>query len=1067
MKKTFFFFLALSLFYSASNVLADSTVSFISPTPENGSTSTPTSLAISATSTMSGQHYILNNFDNSLVGWWRGESTTTDESGYGNNGTLNSFTYSKVNTAGATTTASDTYQAWAAFAGPSKAFDGSTESFWFCGSDTADGKTQWLKIDLGAGNEVAVTKTRMYYSSPTVSMTGKIQGSNDDSIWTDLTTYSHGSSMVWYNDVFSNSQTYRYYRLFISSGNPSNYWPEIRELELYTRTSSNTYPAGKFGQAFNFDGQADYIDMGNSNSLKITNNITMSAWVKPAESGSGWKTIITNQWDYARQSGILVSMSGSTGRVHVALSNGTGIDSVDGQTSINDGSWHLVTVTFTSGEVKIYVDGLIDTDYNSSFTSIAYNSNNLTIGKNSEASYEYWTGLIDEVMIFSRTLAAQEIKSLFNAVLSGYQYSNTFVGLISGNHIAKVYAVDTSANKVSSPERTLAVSSVFANDGVAGIDGSTSEKAFTVANCEQLQAIGGADGYYLNKYFRLAPTSGTDIDCSGIANFTPIGSISSPFSGVFDAAGYTISNLTINRPTEDQIGLFGAISGNPNTINNVHLRNINITGQYRVGGLMGYTSGQLVVTNSSVTGTVSGKYKVGGFAGSGSNISITNSSSSVAVSGTYTGATTERSIGGLLGAAYTSIITNSYNTGNVTANGTLYTGGLIGSGNDVRVIKSYNTGSVTGSATTHTVGGLIGSALWPTIENSYNSGSVTGMQRIGGLIGSAPTVNITNSYNSGLVTATYLIDSDHVGGDGAGGLVGVNSLEGLSGPFGDTGNSLTISNSFNVGTIIAPKNTGGLLGFATTTVGDGNYYRPAKTVSLSNNFYYRPTGSGLTCNGQLEIASGCDSKDTADYFKNTSSVAPFVGQWDFVGIDSADPIWRVWTNDYPKFTVQPVTTSHHSRLKIIAPPVITETITTTPVQDITTTTGTNLGTTTPVAPAIVLQTATTTSIPTPVVVIPVQKTYIEVFTHTLKLKDVEPDVIKLQKFLNENGFPLAMTGVGSKGKETNYFGTLTKNALTKFQEANAKDILVPVNLKKGTGVFEKMSRKFVNGLLNK
>ncbi len=39
----------------------------------------------------------------------------------------------------------------------------------------------------------------------------------------------------------------------------------------------------------------------------------------------------------------------------------------------------------------------------------------------------------------------------------------------------------------------------------------------------------------------------SDIDMTGL-NFSPIGNNSTPFSGIFDGNGHTISNLTINRP---------------------------------------------------------------------------------------------------------------------------------------------------------------------------------------------------------------------------------------------------------------------------------------------------------------------------------------------------------------------------------------------------------------------------------------------------------------------------------------------------------------------------------------
>jgi hypothetical protein len=78
---------------------------------------------------------------------------------------------------------------------------------------------------------------------------------------------------------------------------------------------------------------------------------------------------------------------------------------------------------------------------------------------------------------------------------------------------------------------------------------------------------------------------------------------------------------------------------------------------------------------------------------------------------------------------------------------------------------------------------------------------------------------------------------------------------------------------------------------------------------------------------------------------------------------------------------------------------------------------------------------------------------------------VGEQVRQLQIFLNKHGFVIAKKGSGSPGKESNYFGPATAVALKKFQEANAKVVLAPVGLKKGTGVFGPTTIKFVNSLL--
>ncbi len=59
-----------------------------------------------------------------------------------------------------------------------------------------------------------------------------------------------------------------------------------------------------------------------------------------------------------------------------------------------------------------------------------------------------------------------------------------------------------------------------------------------------------------------------------------------------------------------------------------------------------------------------------------------------------------------------------------------------------------------------------------------------------------------------------------------------------------------------------------------------------------------------------------------------------------------------------------------------------------------------------------------------------------IFNHNLEYGNFGQDVKELQKYLNNNNFPLSSSGFGSKGNETTFFGRLTKAALIKFQEAH-------------------------------
>ncbi|MEK7635304.1 MAG: peptidoglycan-binding domain-containing protein [Patescibacteria group bacterium] len=82
----------------------------------------------------------------------------------------------------------------------------------------------------------------------------------------------------------------------------------------------------------------------------------------------------------------------------------------------------------------------------------------------------------------------------------------------------------------------------------------------------------------------------------------------------------------------------------------------------------------------------------------------------------------------------------------------------------------------------------------------------------------------------------------------------------------------------------------------------------------------------------------------------------------------------------------------------------------------------------------------------------VNKKYL--FEKNLKIRIVHNDVKELQRFLNSQGFVLTISGLGSPGQETNFFGGLTRKALIEFQKKN--------NIKPSVGFFGPITRQFVN-----
>lgn len=72
-------------------------------------------------------------------------------------------------------------------------------------------------------------------------------------------------------------------------------------------------------------------------------------------------------------------------------------------------------------------------------------------------------------------------------------------------------------------------------------------------------------------------------------------------------------------------------------------------------------------------------------------------------------------------------------------------------------------------------------------------------------------------------------------------------------------------------------------------------------------------------------------------------------------------------------------------------------------------------------------------------------------TRGLTIGATGEDVRCLQRYLNWAGHMVALSGAGSPGNETEYFGPLTQKAVIQWQNANATQVLTPLGLTSATG----------------
>ena len=309
---------------------------------------------------------------------------------------------------------------------------------------------------------------------------------------------------------------------------------------------------------------------------------------------------------------------------------------------------------------------------------------------------------------------------------------------------------------------------------------SKTPETHLISDCEQLFSMdtdfgrgSEYDTYKLNN----------DIDCSSVENPNPLAWDYDSFKGTFDGQGHTIRNLIMNNVEGDNFALFGY--SNNATMKNVTITDSSFAGYGNVGSLAGYAD-TVTFENVHSTADVSGQYNVGGLIGvayqstvsdssaTGNVIADKNNSESIGgLAGYIYGNSTitrsfatgnvegEDSVGGFAGDIYESTVSYSAATGNVSSdtieNGN-GTGGFTGRiGDNAHIYESLATGNVEGYSR---VGGFAG-ANGALIENAYARGDVTGDNNVGGFAGRCGG-DITNAFSTGFIE----------GGDDTGGFLG-------------------------------------------------------------------------------------------------------------------------------------------------------------------------------------------------------------------------------------------------------------------------------------------------------
>ncbi|MBI4894662.1 MAG: hypothetical protein HY833_02925 [Candidatus Aenigmarchaeota archaeon] len=173
----------------------------------------------------------------------------------------------------------------------------------------------------------------------------------------------------------------------------------------------------KYGGCIYFDGSNDYINAGNGTSLNINNKISLEAWIKSPGAPSIDAGII-DKGGY-NTNGYALTHAGTAGSddhmIYFALQGNAAPKT---RTVFNDNIWHHVVGTYDGSVSRIYVDGIMESQYALSVT-LNPNPTNLIMGARGGVA-NFFNGYLDEVRIYPRALTDTEIREHYQREVTKY-----------------------------------------------------------------------------------------------------------------------------------------------------------------------------------------------------------------------------------------------------------------------------------------------------------------------------------------------------------------------------------------------------------------------------------------------------------------------------------------------------------------------------------------------------------------------------------------------------------------------------------------------------------------------
>jgi subtilisin-like proprotein convertase family protein len=238
-----------------------------------------------------------------------------------------------------------------------------------------------------------------------------------------------------------------------------------------------------------------YVSVPNSSTINIAGSFSIEAWINPSTFAGASKGIISKGGALGTSLNYAIRLN-TSGRISVITNGASRLTSrVSSPVTLNNWAHISATYNSSSGVFNIYINGLLDTTAVVAGSSPNSNTDSLFIGI-SGASTPY-TGKIDEVRLWNRTLSATEVSQYMRTSLG--TSSGIYAGLnmsiaFQGENSSADRFKDMSGNNNNAFNRNILLSSPFGS-----MAGSTFFKPLETISQNECLELDGIEDYLAGK----------------------------------------------------------------------------------------------------------------------------------------------------------------------------------------------------------------------------------------------------------------------------------------------------------------------------------------------------------------------------------------------------------------------------------------------------------------------------------------------------------------------------------------------------------------------------------------